>query len=76
MKVGDALTADSRIVTGAATVALSLPSGLSVRLAPSSESAFESADRLRLERGRVYVDSGSGAAHAAWVVATGAPESA
>lgn len=71
LKVGDALTAESRIVTGAATVALSLPSGLSVRLAPASESRFGSAELLRLERGRVYVDSGSAAAGAAWVVATG-----
>ena len=74
LKVGDALTVDSRIVTGEATVALALPSGLSVRLAPASESVFESAERLRLDRGRVYVDSGSGAAGDPWVVETGLGE--
>jgi transmembrane sensor len=74
LKVGDTLTADSRIVTGEATVALALPSGLSVRLAPASESVFESAERLRLDRGRVYVDSGSGAAGDPWVVETGLGE--
>ena len=71
LKVGDALTVDSRIVTGEAAVALALPSGLSVRLAPASEAVLESAERLRLDRGRVYVDSGSGAAGDPWVVATG-----
>lgn len=71
LKVGDTLTAESRIVTGAATVALSLPSGLSVRLAPASESRFESVERLRLERGRIYVDSGAPTSGAGWVVATG-----
>ena len=74
LKVGDTLTADSRIVTGEATVALALSSGLSVRLAPASESVFESAERLRLDRGRVYVDSGSGAAGDPWVVETGLGE--
>ena len=74
LKVGDALTVDSRIVTGEATVALALSSGLSVRLAPASESVFESAERLRLDRGRVYVDSGSGAAGDPWVVETGLGE--
>ena len=70
-KVGDTLSADSRIATGEATLALALVSGPSVRLAPGSEAAFESADRLRLEGGEVYVDSGSAAATDAWVVATG-----
>lgn len=74
LKVGDAVDADSRIVTGEATVALVLSSGLSVRLAPASESVFESAERLRLDRGRVYVDSGSRAAGDPWVVETGLGE--
>lgn len=77
LKVGDALTAGTRFVTGEATVAVALVSGPAIRLAPASVSVLESTERFRLERGRVYVDSGvSGpaAASSSWVVATGLGE--
>jgi ferric-dicitrate binding protein FerR (iron transport regulator) len=73
LKVGDALTAGTRVVTGEAAVALALASGPSIRLAPASESVLESIERFRLDQGRVYVDSGAGgkaASASSWVVAT------
>jgi hypothetical protein len=62
--VGDSLRAGRRVRTGAAGGGLRAPDGRSVRLAAQSRLLWETPERLTLESGAVYVDSGRGASAA------------
>jgi ferric-dicitrate binding protein FerR (iron transport regulator) len=66
LRAGVALHRDELVETGPESVAmLRVGPGLTLRVAPGSRLRFESADRLALTRGQVYVDAGAGAVAAA-----------
>lgn len=59
------------INTGSATLSLRLASGLMVRVAPHSELVFGDNSHLRLNKGRIFVDSNADHANAPLIVETG-----
>jgi ferric-dicitrate binding protein FerR (iron transport regulator) len=58
LTVGDSLTAGRRVRTGPAGAGLRVDDGRSVRLQARSRLRWDARDRLTLESGAVYVDSG------------------
>jgi len=60
LAAGEAVLAPSRIRTGADGAGLRAPDGRSLRLDAFSRLRFEAPDRLTLEAGAVYLDSGRG----------------
>jgi ferric-dicitrate binding protein FerR (iron transport regulator) len=66
MNGGDVVVAGRTLETGAAgRAAIALPGGMSLRVDRDTRIALVDAARLRLERGTLYLDSGSGQARTA-----------
>jgi len=68
--VGEAVAAGSRLRTVAGGAGLRAPGGRSVRLGPASRVRWEAPERLALEAGTVYLDSGGARPGAAFEVRT------
>jgi hypothetical protein len=58
LRVGEALSAGGRVRTGVRGAGFRVDDGRSVRLGPRSRLRWDARDRLTLESGAVYVDSG------------------
>lgn len=57
LRIDDVVHTDQLIESGSSTLAITLSSGLVVRVAPDSALTFDDAARLELEQGRIFVDS-------------------
>jgi hypothetical protein len=70
LAAGEALPVGSHVRTGAQGAAFAAAEARSLRLAPRSRLKWAAPDRLALEAGAVYVDSGGGAGPASFEVLT------